>query len=366
MKKAFSFLKRLNFENNSLEKFKLLNRAVFLLLILMVLFYLVKGAVSYRFDTRGAQNYIGLLTQNYAAKSGFAPGDTSGISWAGLKNLDTAINNPLIRAKYAPMSISNIMVGSDSDSAKIVFPDIPSNSFAGITGVSSVSYKGLAEIVSQSIGNGYYLLNFDQFVQRGAFASDAQVGIIWAITCMFMLFLIINSIHYYGHILDQKKIQAEQDKLRKDVLEGSQASPVWELAQITLNKYYQRNLLQNNWIFYVSVVVMIAGFGLIMYGVGNAYGPKSDKTAEFIAAGSGVIVQFIGATFLVVYNSTITQAAQYTTSLQKLSTIGTSIKILDSIILDNAKKMEGDIEFIKTITNAKIDLAKSLIEQSKS
>jgi len=365
MKHPFSFLKRLNFKNNSLEKFKLLNRAVFMLLILMLVFYFVKSAVSYRIDTKNAQSYLGILKQNYVTKSGAAPGDPLIISWADLKKLDTAINNPLARAKYAPVSVSNIIDSSGRDSAKITFPEIANDSFVGLTGVSSVSYKWLADTASHQV-QGYYALNFDQFILRGAFASDAQVSIIWAITCMFMLFLVMNSIHYYGHIIDQKKIQAEQDKLRKDVLEGTQASPVWELAQITLNKYYQRNLLQNNWIFYVSVIVMIAGFGLIMYGVGNAYGPNNNKTAEFIAAGSGVIVQFIGATFLVVYNSTITQAAQYTTSLQKLSTIGTSIKILDSIILDNAKKMEGDIEFIKTITNAKIDLAKSLIEQSKS
>lgn len=213
MKNPFGFLKRLNFKNNSLEKFKLLNRAVFMLLILMLVFYFVKSAVSYRFDTKNAQSYLGILKQNYVAKSGAAPGDPLTISWADLKKLDTAVNNPLTKAKYAPVSVSNIIDSSGRDSAKITFPEIANDSFAGLTGVSSVSYKWLADTASRQV-QGYYALNFDQFVLRGAFASDAQVSIIWAITFMFMLFLVMNSIHYYNHIIDQKKIQAEQDKLR--------------------------------------------------------------------------------------------------------------------------------------------------------
>ena len=183
---------------------------------------------------------------------------------------------------------------------------------------------------------------------------------------MISLIFITQGVYYYHSIVKQRQQQLLQDELRKKASEGSQASPVWDLAQITLNKYYNRNLSQNNWIFYVSVSVMIAGFCLVVYGIGAAYKGANNMLVTLVSAGSGVIVQFIGATFLVIYNSTITQAVQYTAALQKVSTVGTSIKILEGIKDAETAEMKNDPNFITMMNQARIDIAKLLIEQSKS
>jgi hypothetical protein len=53
--------------------------------------------------------------------------------------------------------------------------------------------------------------------------------------------------------------------------------------------------------------------------------------ASIVAAASGIVVQFIGATFLLIYKSTMEQARDYVTVLERINAVGMSIQILESI-----------------------------------
>ena len=116
---------------------------------------------------------------------------------------------------------------------------------------------------------------------------------------------------------------------------------------------------------------MCIGCGLIFYGIGQAIDmnksasgtPGANDGASLIAilsTASGVIINLIAGTFMAIYNSTLKQAIRYTDSLQKTSTVGTSLAILQSI-------EESDTEHLLTndtktkLINAKIDIAKQLI-----
>jgi len=112
------------------------------------------------------------------------------------------------------------------------------------------------------------------------------------------------------------------------------------------------------------VVVMVAGFGMVLLGISLYFkDPSKNIYITAISSISGTIVQFIGATFLVIYNTTIKQAIQYTNSLQQVSTIGTSIKILDNIHNEESDPRYHNNQ--EKIMLARIDIAKMLINSSK-
>jgi hypothetical protein len=49
--------------------------------------------------------------------------------------------------------------------------------------------------------------------------------------------------------------------------EPEKAKPAWDLARVKLELYFDRNLSQINYIFWLSVLVMAVGFGFILYGI---------------------------------------------------------------------------------------------------
>jgi hypothetical protein len=72
----------------------------------------------------------------------------------------------------------------------------------------------------------------------------------------------------------------------------SEASPAWEVANINLQAYFKRNLQQVKHVFWVSVVVMVAGFSCVLVGVYLSFNDPSHVTPPAkVAAISGVITQ---------------------------------------------------------------------------
>lgn len=56
---------------------------------------------------------------------------------------------------------------------------------------------------------------------------------------------------------------------------------------------------------------------------------RSDTIKPALVAGvSGIITQFIGATFMVIYRSTMTQANEFMVILERINTVGMLFKFL--------------------------------------
>lgn len=134
----------------------------------------------------------------------------------------------------------------------------------------------------------------------------------------------------------EKKAEVEPEKLK----------PVWELARFTLESYFKRNLNQVRNIFYVSITAMIAGFGVIFWGVKIAVGDPNQVKVSVVAAASGVLTEFISLTFMAIYRSTLGQANQYVAVLERINSVGMAVQILDS--------MAKDSEQLKDATRAEI------------
>ena len=100
---------------------------------------------------------------------------------------------------------------------------------------------------------------------------------------------------------------------------------------------------------------MAVGFFIIWYVIG-----KEQSTVLF---GSivGVITEFIGATFLFVYRSTVEQAVNYTRTLERINSVGMAMKILDTISDDSRElrdQTKAEIVKLLLMVPTKMDAVK--------
>lgn len=141
--------------------------------------------------------------------------------------------------------------------------------------------------------------------------------------------------------------------------EPAKAKPAWDLATAKLEAYLALNLKQISSIFYTSIIVMLVGFIFIMIATFLALQNPNVITPAIIAGIGGVITEFIGATFLLLYRSAIEHSGKYINTLDKTSSVGVAIQILDNITTENDEKAKDKI------TEAKIEIAKLLLNQPK-
>ena len=145
--------------------------------------------------------------------------------------------------------------------------------------------------------------------------------------------------------LTQRRIEAAESRAEA---EPKKSKPAWDLARATLEAYFNRNLSQISSIFWLSAVVMTVGFGTIIWGIFQAIQSPNSLEAAKLASLSGIVTEFIGATFLFIYRSTIQQAINYSKTLERINSVGMAMQILDTMP-DEAKSDD-----LKSITKASI------------
>lgn len=130
---------------------------------------------------------------------------------------------------------------------------------------------------------------------------------------------------------EQAKIEENIEKAELAIAEHpDKARPLWDLARSRLELYFERNLSQIKSIFWITLVVMIAGFVMMGYGIIRAF-EGQNINASFLSAASGILTEFIATTFLIIYKSTMNQASEYVRTLERINAVGMSIQIVDSI-----------------------------------
>jgi hypothetical protein len=134
------------------------------------------------------------------------------------------------------------------------------------------------------------------------------------------------------------KVDALEAKVRED---PTNPQIVWNLARAALERYLDRNLRQVRWIFALTVAVMVCGMALVVVGVWRAIQFPDSIAPSYLAALAGVLIQFIGGTFLIIYRSTMEQAKSYVDVLERINAVGMSINILDAIKDDDRMHNEG-------------------------
>jgi hypothetical protein len=151
----------------------------------------------------------------------------------------------------------------------------------------------------------------------------------------------------------EKELEAAKEQIKN---EPNKIKPSWDMAYLTLQQYFEKNLQHINSIYRISINVMIVGFVIIGLGIFISYFGK-DKDISIISISSGILIEFIGATFLFIFKSTVKQALKYSRTLEKINNVGMSMKILDTIETSEIDKEE--------LIKAKIEISKILISNSK-
>jgi hypothetical protein len=155
------------------------------------------------------------------------------------------------------------------------------------------------------------------------------------------------------------EIRANIRKAKADVeKEPGKTRPLWELSRAQLELYIARNLSQVGSIFWITLVVMAASFALVSYGVYLAYN-GAPLAVGVLASGSGIITQFVGATFLLIYRSTMAQASGYVEMLERINTVGMAVQIVDLIPDENAEKNKTRGDLVRQILHLRVRSSKS-------
>ena len=125
----------------------------------------------------------------------------------------------------------------------------------------------------------------------------------------------------------------------------------WVLAQTKLESYLNRNLAQVKAIFFLTSFVMIVGFCFVLFGIVRAFDSPDKLPVAIVASVSGLLINFIGGSFLLVYRSTLAQSTGYVAVLERINAVGMAVQVLESIPPESAE--------LKSATTA--DIAKQLL-----
>ena len=144
----------------------------------------------------------------------------------------------------------------------------------------------------------------------------------------------LNSLDAALDILEVRKrtTQPALKEASEREVKGSAPSYFDRLVDINvqnLGNYYALVRLHNDKSFVVSVWVGMFGFALILVAVGFALFTKDSKTLPTsVAAGSGVITEFIAAVFFYLYNRSVRQMRDYFQGLLAVQNVLLSLKLV--------------------------------------
>lgn len=156
----------------------------------------------------------------------------------------------------------------------------------------------------------------------------------------------------YQNLVDQQareqKIETVEERLRAH---PERPQLAWDLARVKLENYLDRNLSQVRSIYWLTLIVMFCGFGFVMYGLFQASQNPDKLPVSIVASASGVLISFIGGSFLLIYRSILAQSKEYVTVLERINAVGMAVQVIASIPEANAD--------LKSQTKA--ELAKQLL-----
>jgi hypothetical protein len=81
---------------------------------------------------------------------------------------------------------------------------------------------------------------------------------------------------------------------------------------------------------------MLCGFVLIVYGLQQSFNDPNRLGVSIVASASGVLVSFIGGSFLLVYRAILAQSKDYVAVLERINAVGMAVQVIDTMSKDNA------------------------------
>ena len=210
--------------------------------------------------------------------------------------------------------------------------------------------KGVLSAWEKNEGQTRLIIGFASFFAMAGMAvaaiadslkwrSEYGYGAIFVFGISFlvlMLFAIREDILTREH--EEQKIEEVEFRARDN---PDRPEYAWDLARTKLERYLDRNLAHLHSIFWLTAIVMLCGFGLIIFGIYKAYSTPDGLPISIVSAASGVLVSFIGGSFLLVFRSILTQSASYVTVLERINAVGMAVQIASGIP-DAEEKMRSE------------------------
>ncbi|MFN8546598.1 MAG: hypothetical protein U0527_01150 [Candidatus Eisenbacteria bacterium] len=202
--------------------------------------------------------------------------------------------------------------------------------------LASVALVGIALLI---VGIGYVTDRRETLEPIAAVVGGVAAALTFVVTA-------------YQRFLEQRSVDAKIRTVEEKIRDNPERPQLaWELAQTKLESYLNRNLGQVRSIFWLTAIVMLVGFGFVLYGVERAFDAPDRLHVAMVASASGVLISFIGGSFLIVYRSTLAQSKDYVTVLERINTVGMCVQVLETIPAASAE--------LKHQTTA--DIAKGLL-----
>lgn len=155
-----------------------------------------------------------------------------------------------------------------------------------------------------------------------------KAGFFFLVTAGALIYLIITA-------LDAAKLAGERIEIAavQELAHENPGKPqfAWDLARVKLESYLDRNLNQVRSIFGLTLVVMLCGFGFVLYGLYHAFENPEKLPISIVASASGVIISFIGGSLLLIYRSILSQSKDYVTVLERINAVGMAVHVIASI-----------------------------------
>lgn len=126
----------------------------------------------------------------------------------------------------------------------------------------------------------------------------------------------------------EQRIETVEQRLREHPEKPQLA---WDLARIKLESYLDRNLSQVRSIYWLTLIVMLCGFSFVTYGLFQASQNPEKLPVSIVAAASGVLISFIGGSFLLIYRSILAQSKEYVTVLERINAVGMAVQVIATI-----------------------------------
>jgi hypothetical protein len=182
-------------------------------------------------------------------------------------------------------------------------------------------------------------MSFVIYVSAQQFRKEISWGgwLVFGIGVFLMLFIAVQQqIH---------TIEAERQDFRnaKEKAEDNPERPefAWDLARTKLERYLDRNLYEVRAIFFLTTMVMLGGFFLVMFGLIKAFSDSTAFNVSVVSAASGTVLSFIGGSFMLIYRSVLAQSASYVSILERINAVGMAVQIA-STVSDNDSNLRAE------------------------
>jgi hypothetical protein len=187
-------------------------------------------------------------------------------------------------------------------------------------------------LVSASIGFGIAgvlaSMNRSGMLPTGAFSYVEGTAVAAAIISGVLTLGVLAYMELLAGQAQEEKIQTVEQRVREHPEKPQLA---WDLARVKLESYLDRNLSQVQSIYWLTLVVMLCGFGFVSYGLYQVSESAEKLPVSVVASASGVLISFIGGSFLVIYRSILAQSKGYVSVLERINAVGMAVQVIATI-----------------------------------